>query len=142
MANGRFSSPGTFRQDLEQAWQDRLQDAEVLLQQGRTASAIADSVYAVEILLKVLICKKLDLDSLPRAFEIHDLSDLLLLAGLSKQIKDPSLRKTKVIWDEVVAVAKEINDMRYRPSGNWNRRSAAKTVNRIRSRIVPWLTNV
>src|SRR5260221_14381594 len=129
MANGRFSSPGTLRQDLEQAWQDRLQDAEALLQLGRTASAIADSVYALEILLKVLICKKLELDSLPRAFEIHDLSDLLLLAGLSRRIKEPSLRKTKVIWDEVVAVGKEINDLRYRPSGNWNRRSAAKTVN-------------
>jgi hypothetical protein len=139
MPDGRFSVPGELRTNLEQAWRDRLIDAEALLQQGRTASAIAQAIYTVEIFLKVLICKKLNLDALPRPFEIHELRDLLLLAGLSKRIDEPALRKLKPIWDDIAEIAKEINDLRYQPSANWNKRLANTTVNRVKNKVVPWL---
>jgi hypothetical protein len=82
-----FTKPGATRSDLEVAWQDRLADAQALFDAGRHAWAIATALYALEIRLKVLICKRLDVPDLPKAFETHDLDSLLLLAGLSKRIE-------------------------------------------------------
>ena len=50
------------------------------------AIAIA-GIYASEIYLKVRACKKLDLDELPRAFELHDLDGLLVVSGLSRRLE-------------------------------------------------------
>ena len=48
-----------------------------LLAADRPATADRDwRFYAVEIRLKVLICRRLELTALPKAFEIHDLEAL------------------------------------------------------------------
>ena len=94
-----FTKPGTELSFLEAAWQDRLADAEALFAAGRNAWAIATALYALEIRLKVLVCKKLDLSDLPRAFEVHDLDGLLLLAGLSRRIKRKGAVQVKQNWD-------------------------------------------
>ena len=60
-------------------WQDRLAEGKALLAASYHAWAMATGLFALEIRLKVLICKRLKIDKLPRAFEIHDLDGLLLL---------------------------------------------------------------
>jgi hypothetical protein len=87
----RFSTLGTQVNDLEAAATDRLLDAEALFAAGRFASAVAMGVYALEIQLKVLICRRLNLTALPRAFEIHDIESLLVLSG-HQSSKDPPTR--------------------------------------------------
>jgi hypothetical protein len=79
MASGSrpsFSTTGTLSTDLQIAAQDRLFDAEALFSAGRFASTIAMGVYSLEIHLKVLICKRLNLSALPKPFETHDLEGL------------------------------------------------------------------
>ena len=90
-----FAKLGSSVADLDTAWRDRLADAEALLAAGRNGWAIATGLYALEIRLKVLVCRRLDIDKLPKAFEVHDLSSLLLLAGLSQRILRKPARTVK-----------------------------------------------
>ena len=87
-----FTKLGESLADLEAAWQDRLADAEALFAAGRNAGAIVTGLYALEIRLKVAVCKRLDLERLTKSFEIHDLPALLLLAGWSRRIDRKSAR--------------------------------------------------
>ena len=43
--------------DLDQAWQDRLDDAQALEAAGRYGAAMAAKLYAIEIYLKFRICR-------------------------------------------------------------------------------------
>ncbi len=74
--------PGAQRTDLLAAYPDRLAEAGDLFDGARYGSAIALALYALEIYLKVRICMRLDLDALPKAFQIHDLDGLIMLSGL------------------------------------------------------------
>ena len=94
-----FTKFGATVAELDLAWPDRLADAEVLLAGGRHGLAIATGLYALEVRLKVLIGRRLDLDKLPRAFETHDLVSLLLLAGLSRRNLRKPARGVKQSWD-------------------------------------------
>ena len=102
MAGGsKISTPGALLADLLLAAADRLQDAELLFANGSFASAIAMGVYSLEIHLKVLICKRLNLKALPSAFEIHDLDGLLVLCGLQAALKSaPSAVERN--WTDIV----------------------------------------
>jgi hypothetical protein len=138
-----LTKPGVSRADLDAAWPDRLADAEAMLAAGRNASAIANALYALEIRLKVLVCKRLDLESLPRAFEIHDLDGLLLLAGLSRRILRKSATGVKKNWDEVLSQAQELNDLRYKADANWSHAQADALLQRIKDPphgVFPWLS--
>jgi hypothetical protein len=133
-----FTKAGTTRDDLEAAWQDRLADAEAAL-----AGAIAGALYALEIRLKVLVYKRLDLEYLPRAFEIHDLDSLLLLAGLSRRILRKGATEVKANWDEVLTQSQELNDLRYTADQNWSHAQADAVVRRIKDPphgVLPWLS--
>jgi hypothetical protein len=110
-----FTSLGARVGELEAAWRDRLLDAEHLVQAGRHSMAIAMGLYALEILLKVRICRKLDLKSLPRPFEIHDLAGLLILSGLSRAMTSKNARLVKANWDKIKTTAKDLNELRYKP---------------------------
>ncbi|HEX8199069.1 MAG TPA: hypothetical protein VF590_01175 [Isosphaeraceae bacterium] len=104
--------------DLDAASRDRLADAKVLAAAGRPASAIAAGLYALEIRLKVLVCKRLDLPALRTAFQIHDLEGLLVLSGLERRIEDPSVSHVKVNWDAILTLAASLNELRYSPAGS------------------------
>jgi hypothetical protein len=138
-----FTKPGGKRSDLEAAWQDRLADAEALLAAGRHAWAIATGLYALEIRLKVLICKRLDLQHLPKGFEIHDLDGLLLLTGLSQKMQKKGARKTRLNWDGIVNVARVLNDLRYQPAANWTATDSHTFFRRLNDPpdgVLPWLS--
>jgi hypothetical protein len=124
-ARGEFTKLGTTRTDLEAAWPARLAEAQSLHAAGHHAWAIATAVYALEIRLKVMICKKLDLEKLPRAFEIHDLDSLLLLAGLSQRIERRGALRVKFTWELIKREAEGLNDLRYGPASHWTAAQAA-----------------
>ena len=110
-----FLKAGATSAALEAASLDRLADAQVLLDAGRFASAIAMGIYAVEMSLKVAICRRLSLDALPKAFEIHDLESLLLLAGLQARIALKKNLRVATHWNLVLEQSTRLNELRYRP---------------------------
>jgi hypothetical protein len=82
--------------DLEQLAKARLEDAEELLKANRLDGAAYLCGYAVELGLKLRICKTLDWDGFPstsrefenaKSFRVHDLDILLHLSGYEKIIK-------------------------------------------------------
>jgi hypothetical protein len=130
--------------ELEIAWRDRLEDAESLLTSGRFATSICMALYALEICLKSRICRRLDLDQLPKAFEIHDLDGLLVLSGLSrklnKQPRKPS--RTKRNWDALLKMADRLTDLRYTDASKWNRQDAESILDMVRDPkhgVLTWL---
>jgi HEPN domain-containing protein len=139
----KFTKPGAPLAELDAAWQAHLADAEALFAAKRYAWAIVSALYALEIRLKVLICKRLDLKELPRAFEIHDLDALLLLAGLSRRIESKRLRKVKRNGDDILSQAEELNEIRYKPEKNWTRAQAARLLQQLKDPsegVLTWLS--
>ncbi|MBI1914216.1 MAG: hypothetical protein HYS12_05695 [Planctomycetes bacterium] len=140
-----FTKLGNALADLETAWQDRLADADALLAAGRNAGAIVTGLYALEIRLKVAICKRLDLEQLPKNFEIHDLKALLLLAGWSRRIDRKSARKVKLNWDAIVSRSEELNELRYTADKNWTHAEAATFLKQLKDPpdgVLPWITKL
>ena len=128
--------------ELEPAWQDRIEDANALIAANRPASAIAMSIYALEIFLKTLICRRLDLDQLPIAFEIHQLDGLLLLTGLSKRLDLEQKIQVKDHWDLLLKTSRQVNDLRYKPDGQWNMTQAIAVIDSLtnpHNGILSWL---
>jgi hypothetical protein len=141
----QFSKYGAKRAELDRAWRDRLDDADALFNAGRHAAAIAAGLYAVEIYLKVRICKKLGLDSLPRAFEFHDLDGLFVLTGLSRRLNTKKMLRSKVkrSWDSILEISNKMNDLRYSPASNWSRSHAEAFLTQLRDPndgVLTWLS--
>lgn len=76
---------------------ERLREAECLIEKGHVGGAYYIGGYAIELALKAAICKKLGVemfekDEVPRhiakSFMIHDLSDLVILAGIAIEIEN------------------------------------------------------
>jgi hypothetical protein len=137
----RFSRLGAQTADLQVAAADRLHDAEVLFAAGCFASAIAMGIYSLEIHLKVLICRRLNLAALPKPFEIHELDSLLVLSGLQAAL-DSAPPDVKFNWDQAEAESLQINEMRYLPSGCRSRTDAEDFLRELRDPpfgVLPWL---
>jgi hypothetical protein len=111
-----YASQGANLADLEVAWKDRLEDAEQLRVAGRYSTAITMGLYAIEILLKVKICQKLELLWLPKPLEIHDLDGLMVMSGLSARLARERRRRVRANWDKLREMGKSLNDLRYRPA--------------------------
>ena len=140
-AGSRFSTPGAQVPDLQAATADRLLDAKALFAAGRFASAVAMGVYALEIQLKVLICNRLNLTALPKAFEIHELESLLVLSGY-QSAKDSAHTDVKFNWEKTVSRSLRINEMRYSASTNWNQTDVGEFFQQLRDPphgVLPWL---
>ena len=141
---GKFKALGADLADLEDAANDRILEARILAASGRSAAAIASGLYATEILLKVLICKRLDLPKLPAAFQIHELDELLLLAGLSRRIYGPELLTVRAHWNQILELSEDLNELRYTPDRNWSGRLSDFMVwlDDPRDGVISWLSNL
>ena len=140
-AGSKFSKPRARSGDLQVAAADRLLDAEALFAAGRFASAVAMGVYALEIQLKVLICKRLNLSALPKAFEIHELESLLVLSGL-QAVRDSAHTDVTFNWERIVSRSLQINELRYSASTNWSQTDAVDFFQQLRDPphgVLPWL---
>jgi hypothetical protein len=144
MASDRsFAKLGTLVDDLDKAAGERLAEAELLLAAGRYSSAVMIGFYALEIRLNVLICRRLDLDQLPRAFEIHDLESLLVLSGVSRKIRSIIRpRGVATNWDKLSLASVELNNFRYSAKPGWDQAWAAEILSQLRdppNRVLLWL---
>jgi hypothetical protein len=141
----KFAKSGTALGDLEIAWSDRLDDSDALLSADRFASAIAAGLYSLEVYLKVKICKRLDLDHLPRAFETHDLDGLLILCGLSRRMNFPSKKldiAVKRNWDSVRDLSYKLLELRYSDGSKWTRKDAESFLDQLKNPkhgVLSWL---
>ena len=96
--------------DLKSIANDKLLDAEVLLNGSRFDGAVYVCGYAVEVALKFRICRTLNWPEFPstrkdfenyRSLGVHDLDVLLSFTGLESTVKGKSLYDWSVVskWD-------------------------------------------
>ena len=144
-ADRSFTNLGTATVgDLNQAWEDRLRDADALLAAERFPSAVAMAVYSLEIRLKVRICQRLDVLSLPKAFEMHDLAGLLILSGLSQRLSAAEADPIKRNWVKITQTANLVTDRRYQSNNALGRQDAELFFAQLRdpsSGVLPWISN-
>jgi hypothetical protein len=112
--SSKILSPGTAVADLEVAWMDRLEDAKALRRSRRYSMPMVFGYYALEILLKVRICKHLRLAKLPKALEFHDLDALLIMSGLQGELNGASSVKSN--WDDLKRLVGKVDELRYGPA--------------------------
>lgn len=142
MPKERFTKFGTTAADLTQAYQDRLRDAQVLQAAGRHAAAVHMGAYALEMLLKCCICRKMDEPRLLTAFYIHDPEGLLILAGLRQAMDLPNNAAIKTNWNSVAAEAKRAIEYRYQPDSVVAPAEAGDFLGKLtdpNDGVVPWL---
>jgi hypothetical protein len=145
MADGKsLTRSGASLSDLEAAAVERLDDAEALLRTGRYAASIMSGFYSLEIRLKVIICRRLQVGNLPRIFETHDLGALILHAGLSRKIRE--VRRPREIvdhWGELLELSNNLDQLRYRSDPvTWDRNQAERALHLLRDApngVLPWL---
>lgn len=77
----------TRKTEFEQLARDRKADFEALREQGRWTASVHIGPYIVEAHLKLKICDVLKLERLPAVFKTHDLSALVIHAGLGDELK-------------------------------------------------------
>ncbi len=98
----------------------RIADAEVLSRSDRYDGAVYLCGYAVEVALKVRICRTLEWAGFPdnarnfkeyQSFKTHDLDVLLHLSGVEKMVKQNFIPEWSVVgtWNP---------EMRYQPIGS------------------------
>jgi len=142
----KLTAFGAKVEDLELAQRDRLLDMDALFSSKRYSGALAAGIYALEILLKVHVCRTLRLDSLPKAFEIHDLDGLLILTGYHNLLNGERMRKSSVKrnWEEIRNVSSKLNDLRYQPDDMTTENQAKTFYYQLRDEkdgVIPWLLN-
>lgn len=122
----------------------RLREAEALLAAGLYDGAKYLSGYVVELALKARICRLLDVDDYPekgelkRVYAVHDLDQLLLLAGLRKAV-DPS---NKPLFDNWSTATSWKPERRYDAVGSVAQQDAEDILNAIRdstSGVLTWI---
>jgi hypothetical protein len=148
MANDmKFTKSGEPLADIDQAWRDRLTESLILREAGRHGAAIALGLYALEIMLKSMICRRLNLDHLPVGFQIHDLDGLLILTGMSRLVNQTSSHHgaRKRNWDAIRSISKSLQELRYTPDSQWNKKQADTffyQLNDPDDGVLPWLSSV
>jgi hypothetical protein len=82
MATPGFAIYSTSVTDLQLAKAARLAEASTLLDAGHYAGVILAGHFAVEIAIKLYICRTRNVQHLQQPYQIHDLKQLLHAAGL------------------------------------------------------------
>jgi hypothetical protein len=100
--------------DLEVAWRERVNEATALSSAGYQSMALALRFYALEIRLKSIVCKRLNLSLLPGACKTHDLSELIIFTGLLSDVNaDIGILES---WNLLKEFSKkDLNELRYVP---------------------------
>jgi HEPN domain-containing protein len=108
--------------ELREMAKTRLKEAKVLYDNGLYDGACYLAGYVIELALKARICKLLDINDYPpngdisRAYKIHDLDQLLRLAGLENKFNTAKLANPNLLanWS-LISLWNE--QYRYRPIG-------------------------
>lgn len=128
---------------LDTAWQDRLDDAAALDAGDRHGAAIAARLYALEIYLKVRICRRLRVPHPLKKLEIHDLEALLVFSGLSPaMLAQPETSVVLQHWDKIIDLSGRLNDLRYFPASRWTQQQSSQFAHWLEhpsEGVLPWL---
>lgn len=121
--------------DLVTIARARLDDAESLLAAARFDAALYICGYAIEVALKVRICRTLGWPGYPstskefdryHSFRTHDLVTLLHLSGIEKEVTTTHF----ALWSVVIEWGPEV---RYDPVGTTSRQAATDIVDAARA---------
>lgn len=121
------------RQELKDLTRLRLREAEVLFQAACYNGAVYLCGYAVEAALKARICRLLGAEVYPDSgkyrgvYAVHDLDQLLFLAGLQGKMEQQAL-----LFENWTLAAPWKPDLRYSPPGTITRKQAAEILQAIR----------
>lgn len=133
------------RKELQDLALLRLREAEALFDAGFFDGCAYLCGYVVELALKACICQLLDTDDYPatgeykRVYAIHDLRQLLFLAGLRRKL-DPTAEALFTNWS--LAVPWNPTERRYSPAGTVTREDAVDILNAVRDPkdgVLAWL---
>ena len=96
--------------DLDQAWQDRLVDADVLETAGRYGAAMAARLYALEILSEDSHLPASELSNPLKKLEIHDLDALIIFGGFSEALDDFAGERVRssTNWENIVNFSQQL----------------------------------
>jgi HEPN domain-containing protein len=122
---------------LEQEAGSWLEVAELLLRsrQGTRLAkqAIYCAGYAIEFLLKALICRYQGVEELPSDYETHDLHRLAKCAGVLKEMeKDPAVKR---LWHDLTGIWSP--ELRY-TGQRFSKRDAEKFLGQVQV-VFQWL---
>ena len=118
------------RKDLQELSRLRLREAQALYKAHFYDGCVYLAGYAVELGLKARICRLLRLEQYPlagdigRAFKVHSLDQLKVLAGLTTEI---DVKKNKALFDDWSKAVEWDPEQRYDAPGKYNA-SAAKVI--------------
>lgn len=129
------------RAELQDLTVLRLEEAEALFDAGKFDGCVYLCGYVVELALKAVVCRTLDLNEYPESrnsFKIHDFDSLILLAGLQRSLL--GLPGTLgVNWS---FVSRWNSTLRYRPRNSFGRSDAADWLEALRDPndgVLTWL---
>jgi hypothetical protein len=122
----------------------RLREAEALHKAKLYDGSVYLAGYAVELALKARICRLLGLKEYPlepeKAFKIHNLEQLKLLAGLTTKI---DIKKNKDLFDNWSKAVEWNPEQRYEAPGRHNAATAKLILDSIRDKpngVLTWLS--
>lgn len=135
----------TTRNELKQLAAVRLREAEALFAAGLYDGSAYLCGYVVELALKARICRLLDISDYPdkgdlkRVYAVHNLDQLLILAGLRKKLT-PANQALFTNWSIAVPWKPEQN--RYAAVGSTTQKDAEDILMAIKGRpngILTWI---
>ena len=111
------------RQNFQQIAQVRLDDAQALLDKNQYDGCCYLAGYCIELALKAVACKLMGRDDFfslarpesVRAFKIHNLRELIILAGLWQQFEDLAVQDPPIFanWSVILNNIKWSEQLRY-----------------------------
>jgi hypothetical protein len=128
----------------------RLEEAETLLFQGKYNGCCYLAGYALESALKAVICRQMDNDDFfdvlksetVRAFKIHNLKELIILAGLSRKYDDLRINNL-ILYDNWLIIFDEIRwseQLRYQTTMTQrNAENMILAINQPENGIFEWI---
>ncbi len=134
---------GHKRTDLQAYAQAKLDDAVILLQNGRFSNAYYLAGYAVELGLKACIAAQINAETIPdkafikKIFD-HKFSVLIGLAGLAKELKDQE-DKDPVFGSNWAIVSEWSPDARYEPKDITSAQSIITAIAHPESGVLQWI---
>jgi hypothetical protein len=133
--------------DLDIAWRDRENEASALMAASFPTAALVLRLYSLEIRIKTLICKKLNLDLLPGHCKTHSLSELIIFTGLLAELDnpDPAMAAIRDNWDLIVRFSKDrLNALRYLPGKSVDASELKQLLDALddpQEGVLPWLSS-
>jgi hypothetical protein len=111
------------RQDFQQIALVRLDDAQALLEKNQYDGCCYLAGYCIELALKAVTCKVMERDDFfslarpetARAFKIHNLKELIVLAGLWQKFEDLEASNPPIFnnWSVILNNIKWSEQLRY-----------------------------